>query len=117
MKSLSESFSQPLGTPLAMRFSPLVRLARAMRRARSLHAREDEIIPAGASAAPRKKAGGTASILLPLPGELPLRLVLLRGRRRLGRLLVLRRGDERNVGRLFRVRRGRRRFGRSLLRP
>src|SRR6185503_15741073 len=94
MKSLSESFSQPFGTPLAMSIS--CSLTRPQP--------EVEIIPAGAPAAPRKN-GRFRPDLFPLPGELPLRLLLLRGRSRRRRLLVLGRGDQRKVGRFVLIRR------------
>src|SRR6185503_18059826 len=129
MKSLSESFSQPFGTPLAMSIS--CSLTRPQP--------EVEIIPAGAPAAPRKNGNdrrehaeacrrpsrlrrpwigfgvapslppslrsGERRRLFPLPGELPLRLFLLRGRSRRRRLLVLGRGDQRKVGRFVLIRR------------
>src|SRR5689334_1534311 len=80
MKSLSESFSQPFGTPLAMEVSFVWKRDYTGRRA----ARD-------------KKREADRAALFALPGELPLGVILLRRGRRGRRLLVLGRGDQRNV--------------------
>src|SRR5436189_6030750 len=85
MNSLSESFSQPLGTPLAMNISFVW----------------NRDYTGGRPGRDKKRDAESdgPSALLPLPGEFPLGLFLL-GRRRRRRLIVLGRRDERDVRRL-----------------